>query len=264
MELHSENELEVALRRAADEPAARPEFYKLLVESKIFILGQSDSAGDGDSMIPAGSKLAIVNWHRQDGSPVIPFFTSLPALQRAIEEEQPYVALPARSFFEITQGASLVLNPKSPYGKEFYPQEISAILSTGTNHVPEQRVVQKETRVLLGQPKNYPSEMVSAITLLLAKHPNVKAAYLALMNQPNSTPAQSLVVGIEGDGMLEEVIRQVGSVAADTRPAEFPVDLVHVKPGEPGLSEYFLSSTKPFYERSWGAKIKSAFGWGRA
>lgn len=264
MELYFESELEIALRRAADGPAARPEFYRLLVESKIFVLGKSDSASDGDSMISAGAKLAIVNWQRQDGSPVIPFFTSLPALQRAIEEEEPYVALPARAFFEITKGASLVLNPKSPYGKEFYPQEISAILSTGTNHVPEQRVIQKEVNVLLGQPKNYPSEMVSAITLLLAKHSNVKAAYLALMSQPNSTPAESLLVGIEGDGTLDEVIRQVGTVAADTRPAEFPVDLVHVKRGESGLSEYFLSSTQPFYERSWGAKIKSALGWGRA
>lgn len=264
MEQYSENALEIALRRAADEPSARPEFYQLLVESNVFILGQSDSGGEGDTTIPAGTKLSIVNWQREDGSPVIPFFTSLPALQRAIEEEQPYVALPARALFEITQGAGLVLNPRSPYGKEFYPQEISAILSTGTNHVPERRVVQKETKVLLGQPKDYPSEMVSAITLLLAKHPSVKAAYLALMSQPDATPAQSLVVGIEGDGPLEEVIRQVGSVAADTRPSELPVDLTQVRPGEPGLSEYLLNSTKPFYERSWGAKLKSALGWGRA
>lgn len=261
MKHDSENELETALRRAADEPATRPDFYRLLVESQVFILGKSDSASEGDSMIPAGSNLAIVNWQRQDGSPVIPFFTSLSALQRAIEEEQPYVALPARALFEITQGASFFLNPRSAYGKEFYPQEISAILSTGTNHVPDRRVVQKETRVLLGQPKIYPSEMVGAITLLLAKHPNVKAAYLALMSQPDAAPMQSLVIGIEGDGDLEDAIRQVGSVAGDTRPREFPVDLVQVKSGESGLSEYFLNSTKPFYERSWGAKIKSSFGW---
>lgn len=263
MDLHSENELETSLRLAADEPSARPEFYKQLVESNVFILGSSDSGEEGASTIPAGSQLSIMNWQRPDGSPIIPFFTSLHALQRAIEEEQSYISLPARSFFEITQGASLILNPRSPYGKEFYPQEISAILATGTNQTPERRVVKKETRVLLGQPANYPAEMVSAITLLLAKHSNVKAAYLALMDQADVSPSQSLVIGIEGDGSLEEVMRQAGCVAADTRPAELPVDLTQVKPGDSGLSEYFLSSTTPFYKRSWGAKLKFALGWER-
>lgn len=264
MGLYSPNDLEFALQRAADEPAARPAFYKLLVESTIYILGDTDCAGEGRFVVPTGSKLDIMNWQRQDGSKVIPFFTSVSALQRAIEEEQSYLALPARSFFEITQGASLVLNPKSPYGKEFFPEEISAMLAVGTNQIAESRVIEKETQVLLGQPKNYPSQMVNAIATLLAKHSNVKAAYLTLMNQPDASPAQSLVVGLDVDGRFDEVMRQVGSVAVDTRPEEFPVDLVRVQEGEPGLSAYFLNSTKPFYKRSLGTKIKSVLGLGRA
>lgn len=264
MEEYRENELETALRRAADDPAFRPEFYKLLVESQVFILGDSDSLGEGEPTMPAGSKLGIVNWQRQDGSPVIPFFTSLPALQRAIEEEQTYVALPARAFFEITQGASLMLNPRLPYGKEFFPQEITALLATGINQIPDRRVVEKETKVLLGQPQDYPSEMVAAVSKLLPRHPNVKAAYLALMSQQDVTPPTSLVLGIEGDGDLEEALRQAGSVASDTRPEGIPVDLVAVKAGEPGLSEYFRRSTKPFYERTLGTRLKSVFGFGRA
>ncbi len=108
MNLYSPNDLEFALQRAADEPAARPEFYKLLVESTIYILGDTDYADEGGFVIPTGAKFEIMNWQRQDGSKVIPFFTSVSALQKAIEKEQTYLALPARSFFEITQGASLV------------------------------------------------------------------------------------------------------------------------------------------------------------
>lgn len=34
-----ENALEKALRKAADEPADRPEFYRILLESKILVIG---------------------------------------------------------------------------------------------------------------------------------------------------------------------------------------------------------------------------------
>lgn len=264
MEEYAENDLETALRRAANEPAARPEFYQLLVESQVFVLGYADAVEEGDATIPAGSNLSIVNWQRQDGTPVIPFFSSLAALQQAIQDEQPYVALPARAFFELTQGANLVLNPMSSYGKEFFPQEIAAILAVGTNNIAERRVVEKETRVLLGQPKDYPADMVSAVSMLLAKHASVKAAYLALMHTASAQEDSSLVIGLEGDGDLEMVCRQVGTVAADTAPKGQFIDIAIVKQGESGLSEYFLNSTKPFYERSWGTKLKSAFGLGRA
>jgi|SRR5690625_2534156 len=264
MESHSENEIEYALRRAAEEPGDRPAFYKLLLDSKIFILGKSDSLDEGETVLRKDTNVAIIKWQDEDGNPVIPFFTSLLTLQRSIEQEQPYLALMARDFFELTQGSNLVLNPSSPYGKEFYPQEIATLLKSGTNSEPEHRLIEKETQVLLGQPADYPSEMISAITRLLSKHANVKAAYLASMNQPDVMPSKSLVVGIEGDGKIEEVIREVGAVAADTRPRELPVDLIQVQPSEAGLSEYMLNSTKPFYERSWGAKLKLAFGRGRA
>ena len=78
------NDLEQKLMRAADEPTSRPEFYKALMVSDVFIIGSSDSEGEGVSTIPAGAKLSIVNWEKNDGTPFIPFFTSLDALQRAL------------------------------------------------------------------------------------------------------------------------------------------------------------------------------------
>jgi hypothetical protein len=259
-----ENPLEVALRLAADEPAQRPEFYKLLLESTVFILGQSQQSTDGVRTLEPGENISIHNWVRPDGSPVIPFFTSLMALQRSIEHEGSYMALPARSFFELTKGSSLVLNPRSTYGKEFFPNEIEALLSKGVNRLPEQRVTEKATQVLLGQPASYPSEMVSSLTALLSKRPNVKAAYLALMHDPAVEERPHLVVGIEVDGEFEEVIREAGVVAGDRAPNGGPVDLVRIERGDLGLSQYFVQEVKPFYERRWGSKLKAFLGVGRA
>lgn len=256
------NPLELALARAATEPAERPEFYRLLLEAEVLILGSM--AGDEDRRtVAAGEKLSIVNWEKKDGTPVIPFFTSLEALRRAIREEQSFLALSARSLFEITQGATLVLNPASEHGKEFLPGEIEALLSGGMNHAAQTRVVQKATQVLLGQPAEYPSTMVSSLTTLLAKHRAVKTAWLCLMHDPSTQERPVLLVGIEGDEGIERAMQEAGAVAADTAPKGQAVDFTRVVRGEDGLSAHFTGSVKPFYERSWGSKLKSWLG-GRA
>lgn len=259
-----ENQLELALRLAADEPAHRPDFYKALLDSTIFILGHSDGSNFGERTLEAGEKVSIQNWVRADGSPVIPFFSSLNALQRVIEEEVTYMALPARSLFEMTRGATLVLNPKLAYGKEFLPNEIYALLSEGVNRIPEQRVTKKATQVLLGQPANYPEKMVDSLVSLFSKRGNVKAAYLTLMHDPSQDEKPHLVVGIEAEGDVEAVIREAGVVAGDTSPNNEPVDLYRVARDDKGLSEYFLREVQPFYERRWGSKLKSFLGFGRA
>ena len=258
------NDLERMLMLAAENPASRPEFYKELMASDVFVIGFTDYEGEGVNTIPAGAKLSIVNWEKNDGTPITPFFTSLEALQRALNEESKYLSLPAKSFFEMTLGSFLVLNPASPYGKEFFPNEIHALLETGMNHAPQTRVVQKETKVLLGQPANYPSEMVYALTALLEKHSAVKAAYLCLMHDPSSSDKPSLVVGFEGERNLTEAMKAAGSVAADTAPKGELVDFAVLKRGESGISEYMLKSVKPFYERTWGAKLRSLFIPGKA
>ena len=49
--------------------------------------------------------------------------------------------IPARSLFEITLGALLFLNPKSPYGKEFLPEEVQRLLSGEIGRPATQRTV---------------------------------------------------------------------------------------------------------------------------
>lgn len=252
-----ENPLEAALRRAAREPGHRPEFYRLLLESSVFILGHSDGTSNGTRTLDAGETISIQSWAREDGSLVIPFFTSLTALHRSIAQESTYMVLPARSLFEITKGSPLVLNPKSSYGKEFFPNEIEALLSDGVNRLPERRVTQKATKVILGQPIDYPSKMVDSLTALLSKHSGVKAAYLALMHDPSQDAKPHLVVGIEVDGEIEHVIHEAGVVASDSAPSGSPVDLMRVERGDLGLSEYFVREVKPFYERRWGNTLRN-------
>ena len=246
-----DNVLEIALELAASEPAHRPEFYRLLLESTIFIIGSSASEQleEGPVTLKANTQIQVTNWVRPDGSSVVPFFTSLRALQQAITSDETYLALPARTFFQITRGAELILNPRSEFGKEFTPDEVEALLTEGVNKVATPMVAEKATEVLLGQPANYPRAMVASLTTLLAKHSNVKAAYLAQMYIRSHDEKPHLMVGIEADGDFENVIREAGTVAADTAPEGEPVDLIRVIRGESGIGRYFLEEVKPFYER---------------
>jgi len=244
-----DNALELALMFAASEPAHRPEFFRLLLESTIFILGSSGQMDEGTVTLKANTQVQIKNWVKPDGSSVIPFFSSLRALQLAIQSDEPYIALPARTFFQITRGAELILNPRSEYGKEFTPAEVEALLAEGVSRLATPMVVEKDMQVLLGQPSNYPNAMVTFLTTLLAKHSNVKAAYLALMHNPSVDEKPHLIVGIEAEGDFENVIREAGTVAADTAPNGEPVDLTRVVRGESGVAQYFLEEVKPFYER---------------
>ncbi len=236
-----DNVLEIGLELAAAEPAHRPEFFRLLLESTIFILGSSEQMDEGSVTLKANTQVQIKNRVKPDGSSVIPFFSSLRALQLAIKSDEPYIALPARTFFQITRGADLILN--------FTPAEVEALLSEGVSQLAEQRVVEKDTQVLLGQPANYPTDMVASLSTLLAKHSNVKAAYLALMHDVSRDEKPHLIVGIEAESDFENVIREAGTVAADTAPNGEPVDLIRVVRGESGVGQYFLEEVKPFYER---------------
>lgn len=50
-----EIKLETALKLAADHPAERPEFYRVLLDSSLYVLGSSGGAtGDGEVELKAG------------------------------------------------------------------------------------------------------------------------------------------------------------------------------------------------------------------
>ena len=155
---------------AAAEPGHRPEFFRLLLESTVFVLGSAGLVDEGPVTLREDMEVQISHWARPDGSPVIPFFSSLRTLQMSVAGDERYIALPARAFFAMTRGADLVLNPMSDEGKEFTAAEIEALLTAGVNQLPEQRVVQRDIQILVGEPLNYPTEMVASLTTLLDKN----------------------------------------------------------------------------------------------
>lgn len=120
----TKNELETLLEKAATEPGHRPAFFRTLLEATVWVPG---AAAQGEQVVE-DSVLDLQHWEKDDGTSVIPFFTSLEALQQAVEDEQSFVVMPVRTLFAMTLGETLYLNAKLPTGKEFAPREISHLL----------------------------------------------------------------------------------------------------------------------------------------
>lgn len=256
-----ENELERLLRLAASEPAHRPAFFRELLDSTVYILGDSEQVPhDGEITLNAETPVNIQHWEKQDGSSVVPFFTSLEALQNAVEDEQPFIAMPARVLFEITQGAELFLNPKGTHGKEFLPAEIAMLLATGGVVKPAERYIDTETQLLLEQPEEYPAAMVDALTTLFSQRKPVRRAFLALMHDRAVDEKPNLLVGLEVDGdpaEIEALISEAGMVASETAPNDEPVDFCLVEENARGVSHYLITHTQAFYQRRWGSWLRN-------
>lgn len=128
-----ENDLEKALRLAMTDPAVRPHFLGMLLEATVYVL-VPPNVNPGKTTLQTGDRVSFRAWEKSDGTQAIPFFTSMDVLKQSVKEKEGYLGLPARDLFEITRGARLVLNPRSPYGKEFVPDEIEALLAGGLKY----------------------------------------------------------------------------------------------------------------------------------
>jgi hypothetical protein len=251
-----ENRLESLLRLAATEPAHRPEFYKLLLQSPLFVLGEAEEAVDDGEKVPEGSNLALLHWEKSDGTTVIPVFTSMQALHDSIDEDESYLEIPARALFKMTLGEELMLNPDSEYGKQLMPAEVESLLSGSVGQQTLERVLEESTEVVIGQPEQYPGQLVDSLTTLFSKHTNVKAAYLGLIHVAEQDDKANLIIGLQGEGDLQVVIQEAGAVAWDITAEEEVVDFIIVEQGDEGIAEYFLNETKPFYDSRWGSKME--------
>lgn len=245
------NELETLLEQAATEPAHRPAFFRTLLESTVWVPGE---AAEGEA-INADSVVELQHWEKEDGTSVIPFFTSPEALQQAISHEQAFIAMPARTLFEMTAGEALFLNAKLPTGKEFTPREINHLINGEGDPLSQQEVLEGGTSLLLSEVAEPPAQMVDSLTTLFKGLKTVKRAFLCSIKE-RADEQPNLLIGIEADGDVEAIIRQAGSVATDTLPGDEPVDICLVAEDEKGISHFMLAHITPFYERRWGSFLR--------
>jgi hypothetical protein len=247
MSFEPENDLERTLMRASKEPAARPEFYRLLLESDLFVIGQVEGRAPGEARhaIASGEKVQIMTSKTAKGEPFIPVFSSLSRLRTYIHDENGYLALKGRPLFETVPGAMFILNLGSEYGKELLPQEIAGLL----NPVGRTVTMDKPTKVLIGQPAVYPHDLVDALKEAFARRRDVLNAYLIQIAFQDGDQPPHPLIGIETTGDWQDVSQEIGRVVT-ALPSGLQVDAVRVDRAQPEGIAASLLQTAPFYTRA--------------
>jgi len=255
------NDLETAMQQAAEDPVARPDFYSALLEARIYVIGDANTdLPDGEFRIAAGDTLSLANFEFEDGQPYIPFFTSLDALNEAVAGETRYLSIGARELLDSTRGNFLVLNPGQDIEKEFTPEEITSLLDDTPISGNGEYKLDTTQDVQIGQPSDEPVALIEALTRLFARYGAVKRAYFAQMLVEGEDKPLSLLVALEIDGDIGRLFRDLEIVIPDTTAPDRPVDVVLLGEADSLVDKYFeTTDIAPFYERSWGQRLKGFF-----
>ncbi len=108
-----------------------------------------------------------------------------------------------------------------------------------------EHVVEKETPVKIGEPSDYPTEMVEAIRSYAKTNKNIKSIWLKLMIKDNE---QSYLLILDFKGDANTVFSAISRAATPHIHNGLPIDMV------PFASEFGKNSAigKPFYRRKKG------------
>jgi hypothetical protein len=242
----NENRLERALRKATTEAAYRPEFYNRLLAEKLVVLTAPTSLPEGVQILEKDTNVNIVSL--QDGK--IPVFTSTERIfdKGIVKERVPFLEMKGEDLFKLAKGATFILNPYSDFGKELLPAEIENMLNgTVLTAGSKKMIIEKETQVQLGQPANYPTDMVNALKTLFAGKQLVKKAYLGWIFNPASGEPPHYIFALDIEGDTQSITNEAGFTAKQFLSPDDIIDFIHID--KSAFSDYFVKQTEPFYER---------------
>lgn len=241
-------DFETLLRKAADNPAYRVEFIKRILNEKLLLISNSDLGPEGFIKLQENTKVSVLTF--SDGR--IPLFTSEQRIfdKGVIKKEVKFLEARAEDIFSFLKGATLILNPYSDYGKEFNPQEVERILNgTYFNNAVTEIKVEEDTKVLIGQPAKYPTEIVNALIKLFSNKPEITAAYLGWIKNPTNNEPPHYIFGIKTTGVWADISSEAGFTTKELLPKEEIIDLVQIHENDTFLDGYFTKKTEPFYKK---------------
>ncbi|WEN13770.1 SseB family protein [Rhodanobacter sp. AS-Z3] len=164
--------LEAARQDATPSVAARRQeaFFMALLDATVYSHVPREPA-------PAG-RMRFHQFVRPDnGQTVMPFFTDREQAEFASTGNVGIMAMGARRFFELTRGATLMLNPNLDK-ITLYPPEIKALLNGQPPPFFTREELQAHEEVGVCLPTVPTDSMVLGLSGLFAREPSVRAAYL--------------------------------------------------------------------------------------
>jgi len=244
------NDLERLLIQAVTDPNARPNFYRALLVGPLYVVRIGEPPPTTQQVtLPVGEQIKV-RTIMHEGREHTPVFSSKERIEH-VSKDAPvgYLAMNGRDLFTMMRGHELILNIGSDYGKVFTAAETESMLNGSIfSGFTSPDVGGKQ--ILLGQPKEYPTQLVSALKEQFVTLPEVNAAYLAYAQIAGVDAQPNTLIGIETKGDWDALLEKLGpTMGANTKPNEI-ISLAKVDPKRPDtIADYMLKSTTAFYKR---------------
>lgn len=174
------------------------------------------NADNGEYVVKENSIMQFPLITNSENKSFYPFFTDWNEFRR-FDKEQKFSGNIAtfndiEYFIDKADGISI-----NPYGvnitltKEMLQVIESVAKGSPQNTVINEQVIEKDTKVMLGEPAVYPQKMIDAICKFLKDNRNINAAYLRLMIKDNE---QSYLIIVDFHGDKNEVFSGIANAGA--------------------------------------------------
>jgi hypothetical protein len=106
-------------------------------------------------------------------------------------------------------------------------------------------VIKENTKIMLGQPANYPYEMVNALSSFFKKNKEIESAYVFLAHKEgDQKPNLLLIIDFTGDKAV--LFPRIAAVAQDFLGEDEYIDLI---PLDSNFGKDAINDSTPFYKR---------------
>lgn len=219
-----------ATRQAADlADAARAQeaFFKALLGATVYAHVPTEPS-------PAG-RMRFIQFIRPDnGLTVLPFFSDRDQAEIAAARSAGIVALSGRRLFELTRGATLMLNPNHDQ-MALYPPEINAILEGRPLGFFTREQIQADEEIGVCPPSVPTDDLVLALRDLYFREPSVRTGYLSQVHRGvEGADVFLLLTLVVTKGNEERMVQLTRLALASLSPQlMLPLTLSCVSPDEP-------------------------------
>jgi len=216
---------------AASEEAARPAFYRLLLDSELVVLGELGKVMALDSIESQGQ-----TYHAA--------FTSERRLQEFLREERVHFVARGSFLFQAARGASFVLNPGSDVNKVLTPEEIDWCLEQAAAQQP---ALSGEIQIV--RPKTFPKKLVKALCVLFTSRSLIKEAHLVHVMRQGADAGPYPLIGLVAEEETSRLAGEIFKAAAEVMPGK-RIDVLFLQPGDSRPLQSHILNVPPFYRRT--------------
>lgn len=194
------------------------------------------------------TRVSFPCFRTDDGRAFFPVFTDWDELRKGEELKNAFVKTMILSFddyYDLVKdnSAGIVINP---FGANFVlsNENIRHMKARKEQQAQaEAHVLQKDTQILLAEPKEYPQEMVNAVCAHARQLPQIKAIWLKLMVMNGE---QSFLFVVDHTGDRQAVFDGIGHVASAYLPQGMCINMV---PRDDSFGQGVAEENVPFYQQ---------------